>query len=111
MSCVAGCQDGGPLSDSKPMEIGEAFTTPTPADCNNIIITSLYTAQKDTIHWVTTMLATSKNVLFPGHNHLLTTCTYDPSLAGARPIIKVSGHQYWWLTGGYDLELRHFRSG
>ena len=28
------------------------------------------------------MLATSKNVLFPGHNHLLTTGTDDPSLAG-----------------------------
>ena len=28
---------------------------------------------KSTIHQVATMLATSKNVLFPGHNHLLTT--------------------------------------
>ena len=27
-----------------------------------------------------TMLATSKNVLFPGHNHLLTTGADDPSL-------------------------------
>ena len=26
------------------------------------------------------MLATSKNVLFPGHNHLLTTGTDDPTL-------------------------------
>ena len=33
-----------------------------------------------TIQQVTTMLATSKNVLFPGHNHLLTTGTDDPSL-------------------------------
>ena len=33
-----------------------------------------------TIHQVTTMLATSKNVLFPGHNHLLTTGTDDLSL-------------------------------
>ena len=33
-----------------------------------------------TIHQVTTILATSKTVLFPGHNHLLTTGTYDPSL-------------------------------
>ena len=33
-----------------------------------------------TIHQVTTMLATSKNVLFPGHNHLLTTSTDDPTL-------------------------------
>ena len=29
---------------------------------------------------VTTMLATSKNVLFPGPNHLLTTSADDPSL-------------------------------
>ena len=34
---------------------------------------------KATIHQVTTMLATSKNVLFPGHNHLLTTSS-----------------DYWW---------------
>ena len=37
-------------------------------------------AKKATIHQVTTMLATSKNVLFPGHNHLLTTSADDPSL-------------------------------
>ena len=36
--------------------------------------------KKATIHQVTTMLATSKNVPFPGHNHLLTTGT-DISLA------------------------------
>ena len=24
-----------------------------------------------------------------------------------REIIKVSGHQYWWLAGGYDLEIGH----
>ena len=57
------------------------------------------------------MLATSKNVLFPGHNHLLTTGTDDPLLAGAWAIIKVSGHHYRWLAGGYDLEIGHFRSG
>ena len=54
------------------------------------------------------MLATSKKVPFPGHNHLLTTGTDDPSLAGARAIIKVSGHQYRWLAGGYDMEIGHF---
>ena len=54
------------------------------------------------------MLATSKNVLFQGHNHLLTTGTDDPSLTGTRVIIKVSGHQYQWLAGGYDLEIAHF---
>ena len=36
--------------------------------------------KKVSIHQVTTMLATSKNVLFPGHNHLLTTGTHDPTL-------------------------------
>ena len=39
------------------------------------------------------MLSTSKNVLFPGHNHLLTTGADEPSLAGAWAIIKVSNHQ------------------
>ena len=46
------------------------------------------------------MLATSKKVLFPGHNHLLTTSTDNCSLTGAQAIIKVSGHQYQWLAGG-----------
>ena len=27
---------------------------------------------------------------------------------GAWVIIKVSGHQYWWLAVGYDLEIGHF---
>ena len=62
-------------------------------------------SKKATIHQVTTMLATSKNVLFPGHNHLLTTGTDVSSLAGARVIIEVLSHQYWWLAGGYDLEI------
>ena len=31
------------------------------------------------IHQLTIMLATSKNVLFPGPNHLLTTGADDPS--------------------------------
>ena len=43
------------------------------------------------------MLATSKNVLFLGPNYLQTTSTDDHSLAGARMIIKVLGHQYRWL--------------
>ena len=53
------------------------------------------------------MLSTSRNVLFPGHNHLLTTCADDPSLAGAQATIKVKGHQHRWLADGYDLEIRH----
>ena len=54
------------------------------------------------------MLAISKNVLFPGHNHLLSTGTGDPSLTDARAIIKGSGHQHQWLAGGYDLGIEHF---
>ena len=68
-----------------------------------------YTAQKNpTVDQVTTMLVTSKKVLFPGHNHLLTTGTDDPSLTGTWAIMKVSGHQYRWLAGGYDLDIEHF---
>ena len=33
-----------------------------------------------TNHQVTTMLATSKNVLYPSHNHLLTTGAEDLTL-------------------------------
>ena len=37
------------------------------------------------------MLATSKNVLFLGHNHLLTTGTDDPSfLAGSSNTITIT---------------------
>ena len=45
-----------------------------------ILSQKAYTAQKTTMHQVTTMLATSKNVLFQGHNYLLTTGTGDPTL-------------------------------
>ena len=41
------------------------------------------------------MLATSKNILLPGHNYLLTIGIDDPLLTGARAIIKMSGHQQW----------------
>ena len=54
------------------------------------------------------MLATSKNVLFPGHNHVVITSNDDPSLDGDWAIIRVSGHQYGWLAGGDDLEIGHF---
>ena len=64
--------------------------------------------KKATIHQVTTMLSTSKNVLSPCHNHLLTTGTDEPSLADAQVIIKMSGCQYQWLAGGYNLEIGHF---
>ena len=69
-----------------------------------IYVVTVHSAKKATIHQVTT----SKNVLFQGHNHLLTTSTDDPSLSGVQVIIKVLGHQYCWLAGGYDLEIWHF---
>ena len=28
--------------------------------------------------------------------------------SGARVLIKVSGHQYRWLAGAYDLEIEFF---
>ena len=49
--------------------------------------------KKNTIHQQTTMLSTSKIVLFPGLNYLLTTGADDSSLAGNWVIIKVSGHR------------------
>ena len=45
----------------------------------NIVGLTLRSPQ-NTIHQVTTILATSKNVLYPGHNHLLTTSTDDPTV-------------------------------
>ena len=70
------------------------------------------TAQNTTIYHLATMLTTSKKVLFPGHNYVITaSMNDDPSLAGALAIIKVSGHQYRWLkvvmTWKYDM----FKSG
>ena len=50
------------------------------------------------------MLAISENVLFPGHNYLLTSSINGLTLiiarSPARVIIKVKGHQY--------LEIGHF---
>ena len=43
-------------------------------------LTDISQRKKATIHQVTTMLATSKNVLFAGPNHLLTTGADDPTL-------------------------------
>ena len=68
---------------------------------------------QNTIHQVTTMVATSKYVLFPGHNHLPTQYRWPFTLiinlaAGAQAIIKVSCHCYQWLARGYDLEIGHF---
>ena len=48
-------------------------------------------------------------VLFPGHNHLLTTGTDDCMISTSAWVInKVNGHQHRWLADGYDLEIGHF---
>ena len=49
--------------------------------------------KRATIHLVTTMLTTSKNVLFPGHNHLLTIGIDDLTLqlSPLRTIISIDG--------------------
>ena len=44
-----------------------------------VFIYKLSLHKQATIHQVTTMVATSTNVLFPGPNHLLTTGTDDPT--------------------------------
>ena len=64
---------------------------------------TLVLRNKATIHQVTTVTATSKIVLFPGHNHLANHWYWWPFtliiiLAGICAIIKVSGHQYRWLV-------------
>ena len=54
--------------------------------CKEKVVQTLHARQymsqckKGTIHQITTMLATSKNVLFPGHNYLLTTGADDPTI-------------------------------
>ena len=53
-------------------------TAEIPGYCRLHTGISLFTMQKS--HQLTTMLATSENVLFPGHKHLLATGTDDPSL-------------------------------
>ena len=47
-----------------------------------------YCVKKVSIHQVTTMLATSKNILFAGHNHVLPTGANELALAVARAIIN-----------------------
>ena len=65
--------------------------------------------QKATIHRLTTMLSTSKNGLFPCHNHQYWwPFTLIIAQALSRVIIKVKGHELQRLAGGYDMEIGHF---
>ena len=86
-------------------------STPWPAWCLSLTRFGIYMfgedcvelslCKKATIHQVTTMLGTSKNALFPGHNHLLTTGADDLTL-------QLSPKCQRGLAGGYDLEIGHF---
>ena len=78
-----------------------------------------HTVQKATIQQVTTMLATSENVLFPGHNHLVTTGYWWPDtliIAGApvekkestvKKSVPSSSRKYptWILKNTYYMHL------
>ena len=46
----------------------------------SIYISVMSLGKRATTHQLSTMLSNSKNVLFQGHNHLLTTSVDDPSL-------------------------------
>ena len=77
--------------------IGIKHIMPPIMPCHILLVWVAFTlSEKATIRRVTTMLATSKNVLFPDRNHLLTHrywWAYTLIITGARVIIEVSGHQ------------------
>ena len=52
-------------------------------------------SKKATVYQITTMLATSKNVEFPGHNHLLTPFADDPDTL---IIAQVSAMVAWLIV-------------
>ena len=98
------------LSNQRPYDKATSQTSNLTASCGKVvtiwisITTANYTcritiaydhyAKKATIHQVTTMLATSIKIPFPGNKHLLTIGADDPltliiTLTGARPIKNV----------------------
>ena len=54
------------------------------------------------------MLASSKKSYFQVITTYPPTSAVDLSLDDAVVIIKVWDNQYWWLAGGYDLEIGRF---
>ena len=76
--------------------------------CNAVSHKCLYSTRWQCLYSMQlAILATSENVLFPGHNHLLTTVLIT------RHFIwwgwsAVSGHQYQCFAGRYDQETGHF---
>ena len=74
---------------------GKQFVSSSLCLCS-VSIYQMTLHKKATIHQVITMLTTSKNVLFPGHNHLLTAGTDDPILWLSPERQQEKGHQYQW---------------
>ena len=56
--------------------------------------------KNSTIHQVITMLATSKNVLFPDHNYLLTDVADDPTLSLLLELQREMASMVvtWWMV-------------
>ena len=65
--------------------------------------------KKATIHQLTTMLSIAKNVLFRGHNHLLTTCADGPTLwlSPERQQLITSLIVYFWIQYNLDKSTTH----
>ena len=59
--------------------------------------------------WAQVWVSTQTSMTGWPHKKPLSTMQVATILAGARAIIKVLGHQHWWLAGGYDLEIGHFQ--
>ena len=65
---------------------------------------TINTAAKTTIHQVTIMLATSRSVLLPGHNHLLITGTDDLTLwLSKRRDISTCAYSRWLLQNHFKV--------
>ena len=65
--------------------------------------------KKFSINQVTTMQAISKIVLFPGHNHVLTTSADGNPSRNRSPCCWCLGdNQSVGSSGSYDLEIGYF---
>ena len=69
-----------PLSDHSHNELPTCKDHQILTGTTSFWILAVTGQKKNNIHQLITMLSTSKNVLFPGHNHLLTTGANEPSL-------------------------------
>ena len=54
------------------------------------------------------MLATSKNGLFPGHNHLLTSGADDPCLEVASMVVTHGGYLCYLVDSGFFAQCKCF---